>query len=396
MSITVTGITYKMKAKFFFLFFLVIQQSFSQSRLEGIVLDQETNKPIEYVDIYNDQDYTSTNEEGKFLFVSKGDSLKISVLGYDPIFTTFEMLKSDTILLSKKIQNLDEVLINSDSNLFTSVLKKLDENYPLESYKEKFFLRSVLKRNDEIIKLVDFSGRIERKTLFSTKSNPMPKKNYFIEIENLRKAGIKEENINFTLSSFEELLNNFISIYMSPEIYDFKYIPYDDSRLVKLEFYPNSTKKANSYGYYLVNLEDKAFNEVQISNSQKTDYTEKRNIKYRTTDYDIKITFKKDPHAKKYFIDKARMSATVEVVPQDAEKIVYTVSYKLFTFDNFQNFEIDNNINLTKDIFDLKEDYDQSFWEAQEFLLLTEEMKEFLNRLSNENNDFKSTTNIKS
>jgi len=361
-----------------------------------MVLDQGTKRPVEYVDIYNDQDYTSTNEEGKFLFLSTGDSLKISILGYDPIFTTFEMLKSDTILLRKKIQNLDEVLINSESNLFTSVLKKLDENYPLEPYKEKFFLRSVLKRNNKIIKLVDFSGKIERKTLFSTKSNPMPKKNYFIEIENLRKAGIKEEYIDFTLSSFEELFNNIITIYMSPEIYDFRYIPYDDSRLVKLEFNPNSTKKANSSGYYLVNLDDKAFNEVHISNSQNTDYIEKRDLKYRTTNYDVNITFKKDSNVRKYFIDKANMSATVEVVPKNSEKIIYTVNYKLFTFDNFQDFEIDSNISLSKDIFDLKEDYDQSFWESQNYLLLTEEMKEFLSGLSNENNDFKSSTNIKS
>lgn len=385
-----------MKAKFFLLFFLVLQQSFSQNKLEGMVLDQGTKRPVEYVDIYNDQDYTSTNEEGKFLFLSTGDSLKISILGYDPIFTTFEMLKSDTILLSKKIQNLDEVLINSESNLFTSVQKKLDENYPLEPYKEKFFLRSVLKQNNKIIKLVDFSGKIERKTLFSTKSNPMPKKNYFIEIENLRKAGIKEECIDFTLSSFEELFNNIITIYMSPEIYDFRYIPYDDSRLVKLEFNPNSTKKANSSGYYLVNLDDKAFNEVHISNSQNTDYIEKRDLKYRTTNYDVNITFKKDSNVKKYFIDKANMSATVEVVPKNSEKIIYTVSYKLFTFDNFQDFEIGSNISLSKDIFDLKEDYDKSFWESQNYLLLTEEMKEFLSGLSNENNDFKSSTNIKS
>jgi len=385
-----------MKTKFFLLFCLVIQQSFSQNRLEGIVLDQETRKPIEYVDIYNNKDYTSTNEEGKFLFVSKEDSLKIGILGYEQKFTTFQLLKNDTILLRKKIQDLDEIVINSDSNLFKSVLKKLDENYPLEEYKEKFFLRSVLKRNDKIIKLVDFSGKIERKTLFSTKSNPMPKKNYFVEIENLRKAGIKEENIEFTLSSFEKLFNSFITIYMSPEIYDFKYIPFKDSKFVKLEFHPNSSKKGNSSGYYLVNLEDKAFNEVHISNSQKTDYIDKKELKYRTTNYDVNITFKKDPGSKKYFIDKASMSATVEVVPDKADKIIYKVNYKLYTFDNFQDFEIKSNVNLSKDIFDLKESYNQTFWESQNYLLLTREMQEFLNSLKNEENDFKSATNIKS
>jgi len=385
-----------MRTKFLLLFFLVIQQSFSQNRFEGIVLDQETKIPIEYVDIYNHKNYTSTNEEGKFLFVSKEDSLKIAILGYEPIFTTFELLKNDTILLSKKIQDLDEVVINTDSNLFKSVLNKINENYPLEPYKEKFFLRSVLHRNDKIIKLVDFSGKLERKTLFSTKSNPMPKKNYFVEIENLRKAGIKEDNIDFTLSSFEELFNNFITIYMSPEIYDFKYIPFKNSKFIKLEFRPKSSKKANSSGYYLINLEDKAFNEVHISNPQNTDYIDKKDIKYRTTNYDVNITFKKNQEIKKYFLDKASMSATVEVIPENAEKVIYRVSYKLYTFDNFRDFDVNSNINLSKDIFRLNEDYDQSFWESQNYLLLTKEMQEFLNSLTNEKNDFKSATNIKS
>jgi len=385
-----------MKTNFFLLFFLVIQLAFSQNRLEGIVLDQETKQPIEYVDIYNNLDYTSTNEEGKFLFVSKDDSLKIGILGYETLFTTSKLQESDTILLSKKIQNLEEVFINSDSNLFKSVVEKLNENYPMAPYKEKFFLRSVLKRNDKIIKLVDFSGRVERKTLFSTKSNPMPKNNYSIEIENLRKAGIKEENIDFTLSSFEGLFNNFITIYMSPEIYDFKYIPFKNSEIVKLEFRPKSPDILYTTGFCIINLEDKAFNEVYISNSQNTDFIDKKDIKYRTTNYEINITFKKNEKVGKYFLDKASMSASVEVVPGSDDKIIYTVSYKLYTFDNFQNFEITDKINLSKDIFRLKGNYDQSYWQSQNYLLLTEEMQEFLNTSNYENNDFKTTTNIKS
>jgi len=385
-----------MKTNFFILIFLVIQHSFSQNRLEGIVLDRETRKPIEYGDIYNTEDYTSSNEEGHFLFISKSDSLKIGILGYIPIFTTFEQIKSDTLFLSKKIQNLDEIVINADSNLLKSVLKNLGENYPLAPYKEKFFLRSVLKQNDKIVKLVDFSGKVERKTLFSTKSNPMPKKNYFIEIENIRKAGIKEENIDFVLSSFEELFTNFISIYMSPEIYDFKYIPYKDSTFAKLEFYPKNEKTARSSGHYLVNLKDKAFSEVHISNSQNNNYIIKKELKYRTTNYEVNITFKKDAGYNKYTIDKANMSATVEVVPKEVEKRIYTVSYKLYTYDNFQDFDINNNIPLSKDIFQLKKDYNKMFWESQNYLLLTNEMKDFLKTLKEENNDFKSTPNIKS
>ena len=383
-------------ATFIFLAVLTIQQSFSQNQLRGIILDQETKVPIEYVDIYNKEDYTSSNEEGKFLFVSNNDSLKVSILGYNTISSTFQEQKSDTIFLTKKIQNLDEIVINYDSNLFKSVLSNLEENYPLEPYQERFFLRSVLKRNGEIVQLADFNGKVERKTLFSTKSNPMPRKNYSIEIENLRKAGIKKEDIEFTLSSFEQLFQSFISIYMNPEIYNFKYIPYKDSSFAKLEFNPKRGSSYHSSGYYIINLNDKAFNEVRIVNSPNVLYTNKRSLKYRTTNYEMNITFRKDPGVGKYVIDKANMTATVEVLPKKSERILYEVSYKLYTYDSFESMDVKHNISPSKDIFRLKGDYNDDFWKSQHYLLLTQEMKRFLETLSDENNDFKSVTNIKS
>ncbi|MDT0691621.1 carboxypeptidase-like regulatory domain-containing protein [Salegentibacter sp. F188] len=384
-----------MNTKFLILIVLLSQQLLSQNRLKGIVLDQQTKEPLEYADIYNSENYTSSNEDGRFIFISNNDSLNIGLLGYTTLHSTFQEQNSDTILLHKKVQNLEEIVINSNDNLLKSVLDNFTNNYPLNPYKERFFLRSVLRRNNKIIQLVDLSGKVERQTLFSTKSNPMPKKNYSVEIENLRKAGIKEKDIEFSLSPFEELFTNFNSIYMSPEIYNFKYIPYKDSSFVRLEFTPKKENSIYSTGYYLVNLEDNAFNEVSITNTHDSEFVERKKLKYRTTAYEVLVTFKKDLESKKYAIDKGNMKATVEVVPDDEEKIVYTVAYKLYTFDNFHNFEVNNNISLSKDIFRLKADYDKEFWESQHYLLLTEEMQSFLKMILNEeNNDFKNITNF--
>lgn len=385
-----------MKIKIFFLFILVFQQSISQSQLRGIVVDKETNEPIEYADIYNGNDFTYSNEEGKFLFNSTNDSLKVGILGYYTLFSTFQEQNSDTIFLTPKIQDLKEVVINADGTLLSSILENLEKNYPLEPFKEKFFLRSVLKKNDKIVMLVDFSGKVQRQTLFSTKSSPMPKKNYSVEIENLRKAGIKEDDIDFSLSSFEELFNNFISIYMSPKVYDLKYIPYQDSSFAKLEFYPKKDEGFYSTGYYLVNLDDKAFNEVHITNSLVSQYTVRKNIKYRTTDYNLEVTFKKNRINDKYSIDKANLTATVEVINKKGERDLYNVNYKFITYDNFENFEVNNNISLSKNIFDLKADYDDEFWNSQNYLLLTQELESFLESINEENKDFTSVSNIKS
>ena len=83
---------------------LVINNLFSQNKLNGIVLDYETKKPIEYVDIFNESNFTSTNSEGKFLFASEKDSINIRLIGYKAINSTFKEIKNDTIYLESKFE----------------------------------------------------------------------------------------------------------------------------------------------------------------------------------------------------------------------------------------------------------------------------------------------------
>ena len=62
---------------------------FSQQKFEGIVIDQETQKPIKYVNIgvINKENGTVTNRKGGFELVleenNSSDSIRISSLGYD-------------------------------------------------------------------------------------------------------------------------------------------------------------------------------------------------------------------------------------------------------------------------------------------------------------------------
>ena len=79
-----------MKKILLILIISVINKSFSQNRLNGIVLNYETKEPIEYVDIYNKNNFTSTNSEGRFSFTSQSDSITIRLIGYEQIYTTFK------------------------------------------------------------------------------------------------------------------------------------------------------------------------------------------------------------------------------------------------------------------------------------------------------------------
>ncbi len=373
---------------FLFLFIILfLSKSYSQNQLEGLILDQDTKKPIEYADVFNNKDFTSSNADGKFIFKSKQDSIRIHILGYDPVATTFQELKSDTIYLTNRFEVLEEIVL-SPANLLNPVLKNIHENYPFEAFTESFFLRSVLRKDGEIVKLQDLSGSINRKTLLSTSTNPMPKKNYEVHVENMRKAGVEENVIYFELYSFEQFLTAIIAIAIDQKQFDFVETKSEKDNLVKYEFSPNSGNNSNTAGHYLVNTTDNAFNEFySLDINKKAKFRERRGVKDRTTHYELLVNFKKNMDLGKYFIDKAKLKAMVEVREKDKSPIFYDVEY-LWLANPTINQKMDRKVSLSKDIFKLNATYDKDFWNGQNMLLLTEEMEKFLDSLNNGDNEF--------
>ncbi|WP_460220187.1 carboxypeptidase-like regulatory domain-containing protein [Psychroserpens sp. MEBiC05023] len=111
--------------RYFLICFLFTQFLFGQ-RINGIVLDSETKVPIENVTISfkKDNSGTVTNASGKFYLklkskISKTDSLNISCIGYHSKSVSIRDLKNElsTIFLSKKLENLDQVVVNSAESL---------------------------------------------------------------------------------------------------------------------------------------------------------------------------------------------------------------------------------------------------------------------------------------
>jgi len=375
------------------LMILVINKSFSQNRLNGIIVDSETKKPIEYVDLYNSTNFTSTNSEGKFLFVSEKDSVKIRLIGYNHIYSTFEKIRKDTIFLESKFEALDEIILGN-SNSITNVYKELHNNYPFKPYSESFFLRCFLRKNGVIIKLQDLNGFVNRKALFSTSKNPMPKKNYEIEILNMRKAGIKEKDVYFSMFSFKQILDFTASIGINTKLYDFNESKSENDEYTKHHFSPKSEEKSKNEGYYLINNKDKAILEFKSKkNITKKIFQEKRGVKFRTTSFEYLVYFKKNIEENIYFLDKAKIIAQLEVIAEE-EKTIYDVEYSWIALGKTKK-EVNKNISVKKDLFKLKKSFNPEFWNKQEYLLLTNEMSEFLKKLENSQKEFKTVTNIK-
>jgi hypothetical protein len=383
-----------MKKTVVILIILVSNNLFSQNRLNGIVLNYDTKKPIEYVDIYNKENFTSTNNEGKFSFDSKNDSIKIRLIGYEPIFTTFKKIKNDTIFLKSKFEELDEITL-SNSNFFNKIRENITENYPFEPYTETFFLRCYIKINGKLLKIQDLNGIVKRKTLFATKEKPMPNENYEVNVLNVRKAGIYEEDIYFKMYNFNQIFQEIAIVAIDKNFCNFNEKKSKNKDITKYSFFPNSKSKVNLEGYYLVNEKDDAFTEFhlkKIDSSKK--YTEKRGIKYKTTKFEKTVFFKKNINKQKYFIDKAKINAEVEVIDRNGEKIIYNAVYNWITLEQ-NNLTLNKKHSVKKDIFKFKKPYIKEFWNKQEYLLLTEEMNEFLKKLKDSTSEFKTVTNIK-
>lgn len=373
---------------------LVSNNLFSQNRLNGIVLNYDTKEPIEYVDIYNKENFTSTNNEGRFSFDSKNDSIKIRLIGYEPIFTTFKKIKNDTIFLKSKFEELDEITL-SNSNFFNKIRENITKNYPFEPYTETFFLRCYIKINGKLLKIQDLNGIVKRKTLFATKEKPMPRKNYEVNVLNVRKAGIYEEDIYFEMFNFNQIFQEIAIGAIDKKFYNFNEKKSKNKDITKHSFFPNSKNKVNLEGYYLVNEKDNAFTEFhlkKIDTSKK--YIEKRGIKYKTTKFEKTVFFKKNINKQKYFIDKAKINAELEVIDRNGEKIIYNAVYTWITLEQ-NNLTLNKKHSVKKDIFKFKKPYIKEFWNKQEYLLLTGEMNEFLKKLKDINSEFKTVTNIK-
>ncbi|WP_282180615.1 hypothetical protein [Maribacter stanieri] len=73
----------------------------------------------------------------------------------------------------------------------------------------------------------------------------------------------------------------------------------------------------------------------------------------------------------------------------------YDISFILTTSDNEGDFDVKKNVSTSKDLFKINHPYDQSYWNAQNQLLLTDEMLNFIEKVQDPSNEFKVRSNIK-
>ena len=92
----------------------------------------------------------------------------------------------------------------------------------------------------------------------------------------------------------------------------------------------------------------------------------------------------KDVEKGKYFIATAIYTEKVEGYAGE-ERIVYEVSFELIVTHPFSDINtFKTNVNGEKELFKLEIPYNKEFWETQNQLPLTNEMRNFINKAHNQ------------
>ena len=357
----------------------LIPLSFSQNTL--------SKAPLKSATIHNANDYTVTNDDGHFVFYSTNDSITIKMLGYETLKTTFKALSrtKDTLYLTPKPFQLDEVTL-SNKNILQEAYNHATINYPMEPFVEDFFLRCVLKRNGELVKIEDFSGRIKRDKLLGAK------KNFTFQLLNMRKFGIEKKGVradDFNIPSLNDVFQWWSNIlFLDSKEYRFSFLKVIDETHHQVSHTPkNEEDYKKGIGHFIISTDDYAVKEriykINPKVVDKIPYTKKFFTKYRTTDFYLREKCEKDVAKSKYFIANGLYTEKIEGYNND-ERIVYDVSFELIVthpFSDLSTFKA--NVNGKKELFKLEVPYNKEFWETQNQLPLTNEMRDFINKPHN-------------
>ena len=361
----------------------------------NILWDKEHNVPVAYATITSAGKNFISNENGMFSFQKTNSKIIIKSIGYETSEVDYDILKlKDTIYINSLTYKLDEVVI-SKNGLYKEMLKKILTDYVLEAHKERFFLRAVLRKNNELYKIVDLAGIVEKQALFDLSSKSMPKKNYKVQLEHLRKIGLENREIDYRMFGFKEFFTNCMTVGFNIEKFNTRYETTLDKGTSKLILSPKD--KAESISAFFIVDEDNTFKEIDVQyNNTNGELKPIKKSQYKTSKSNWKVNFERNEVTNKYQLSKAILKATTEVYKGQI-KDIFECSY-IYVSIPVNNIEkITNNINLEKDIFDLEVDYNLEYWKNNEILKLTSEIQEFINKVnsSGKNSNFRTKSNIK-
>jgi hypothetical protein len=107
---------------------------------------------------------------------------------------------------------------------------------------------------------------------------------------------------------------------------------------------------------------------------------------HRTSKYNRLYRYSKDNTQNKYFLSGAKIEIGVEVLDDKKQEKGYFLNLNMdyFITSSISTEKVKSNFSIDKDIFEAKFQYSSEFWNNQNQLPLTLDLKSFLQRV-NEN-----------
>ncbi|WP_400075370.1 carboxypeptidase-like regulatory domain-containing protein [Winogradskyella sp. R77965] len=228
------------------LLFLFVSQFVIAQSISGKVIDSKTNKPIENVTVYIQKNKSGTTSDNNGVFkltpsskVNKRTIIQFSRIGYQTKKMTiakFYRIKN-TIILSKKLEELNEVVINASEKLNDEIkFKKLAS---LKSGVYAFDSHLVGNKIYVIAGNSSYKEDAPKKALVQAGRMQMPTFTWFL----------REGSRDFSLESYSDLL----------QIYD---IEKNIWSISKTKFRKRTNHNVNSYGNDLYVLGGKRLSDI--------------------------------------------------------------------------------------------------------------------------------------
>jgi hypothetical protein len=370
------------------IFFISLVGNSQNFKVSKMIADKTTKLPLENVSIYNDKDNSTTNQEGLFVYISDQKEINFTLLGYNSLKTTFEQIEQqDTIFMEAKAFELKEVVVVNLEPFIKKVYDKMADNY-ISNYTSNFFLRNVLKKDNSIVVLQDIHGKRGK--------NANPKNSNEIEVLNMRKTSFfeKKNQIDFKFPDLNEFFGGLWPA-LGKNIFTEENYNESDLRKILFEAKEKNVEGQISKGYFVINRNDYAILEFFIAmrdNPEAVPYKKFTfsSVQYRTTKYERLLKFSKNSSFNKYYLQMSKLIANVEVIPATKTENAFNFNLNMdyFTTNRITTEKVEPNFATDKDVFKAKFPYSAEFWNNQNQLPLTNELKDFLKRVS-ENKDKK-------
>lgn len=369
--------------------------SAQNKKFTGIIKDATTLQPVEFVNIYFDDNNNSnatgaiSNELGEFSFTNTTPQAIFDHINYEPIAVTLTENVNE-ILLQPKNYVLDEIIISKTSprDYLKSIIKnsnsKIDKNTLLKSY-----CREIVKINNDYTKfsdaLVDY---------YVKKGNG--KSNIILT----ERRALKGQQIDSTETSNIDNLNSAFNIkdYVK-NAYNFKVVEdilkekdYEFERKIKreangdeyeyVEIIPNiDSDKMLSKGYIIIDQKTNSILEFKIYTAESHLNNAKLvNLLIAKAKLTYAMNWSKFKIINKQYIliyNKIRVGLYVKMGKRIDDNFDFISD--LFVYDFKNNVEIPDNGYKKKTIFEGGTSYTEEFWKKYNSFPLTDKEQKFIN-----------------